>query len=86
MTAHIKIPTINSQPVLSFYSVRSCREVKMFEPMLEPRLCRLGTGISKEEEPRMQSILRLWLAGGCFVTGEMFQMQNLLSKGQNNEH
>lgn len=61
MKAHIKIPTIDSQQVLSFYSVRSCREVKVFEPMLEPRLCRLGTGITKHAETLAgRGLLRDW--------------------------
>lgn len=60
MKAHIMMPTINSQQMMSFYSVRPYREVEMFEPRLGPRVCRLGTGITKEKEPRMQSMLRTW--------------------------
>ena len=43
---------------MSFYSVRPYREVKIFEPVLRPGVYRLGLGISKEKEPRMQSMLR----------------------------
>ena len=51
-------PAVNSQDILSFYSVRLYREVKMFEPMVGPRVCQLATGITKGKKPRMQSMLK----------------------------
>lgn len=60
MKDHIKTPTVNSQHVLSFYSVRSYWDIEMFEPMIGPRVFRLGTGITKGKDPREHSILRPW--------------------------
>lgn len=51
MRAHIKTPTVNSQHALSFYFPRSSREVKIFEPMLGPSVCRLGQDLLKGKSP-----------------------------------
>ena len=38
--------------------MRLYREVKVFEPMVGPRVCQLATGITKGKKPRMQSMLK----------------------------
>lgn len=53
----MKIPTVNNPYVLRFYSLRSYKEAKIFNPMLGPRICRL------EKEPLIVQIVQV--GPGC---------------------